>query len=1032
MEKLIKRKSIFLVLLTALLFLTSCVQSVSGSSTQTASDNDESKVLFKGSINLESSLARSASPVAIDMTSHEFYVIATSKNGEAFEVEVDQTERTFEIPLSFGEWKIESGIRKTANQQKILIDTFTANLLVNTPTFSHAFYLKPVNEGTGTIRLEMTVPSTVVKMGIAVHSKPEGADFDTSECPASGDQIILERENVACGTYNLVLTFYNSGNDPVFSTIQTVNVVPGLETIKWVSGSNSTLISAGVFEVTDELITAWRTQRNKYYVDSASGSNSNAGGPLDPFETLSHAVSIINDIYGNETKEVTIIIADGFEETLSATIALEYNKTITIHAEDDSGAKLIRNHAGSCIEIPSSSSLTLEGLIIDGAGISGSGNVGIHNEGTFIMNSGKICGNNNTDINQGAGIWNEGTIKINGGEISGNNCAASETDGLILTGAGIYLNGTDIFISGGLIKNNTSTLSDNTIHASNLFLPSGSKIEVEKAIASGTDISVSFGWTPKKITSTTDPAIFTTGYGTTNSAAPSNYFKSDLRYIIMPLPTSTTPSTLEAGVALSGKDYVNLLSNAFSMTFATNFDKFKHGDTQVENRTIKIIPTIKLNGMDITDNVLNSTDNPLKWTLKLYYRGMEVGSSESNELLIDSGYAGRYDLHVYAEYLGLVKDAEFVITGFTNIIPITTKEALKDQFSSISNGTAEITRDTCIDLRTDLDFSTEEYLPISAKVVDGRITNTGTDFEGVFDGNGHTITLGKVVSEDFIGICWKNKGTIQNVILQLKDGDNYNIEVEEGTSNHNDATDSSKYKFHAFGGICYHNEGIIRNCWNKINITKASYYGRVGGICCVNSGLIENCINTGDLKNCSWSSGKGSWAGLYGVAGGITGVNWNDGFIRNCVNYGEIWLNKYYDSSGSGINGLPGAICGAQDTNRNTAKIEYCYWRENCVRCDNTTIRDASNSTQRNWLVCEPSSYSRNTVQGGTFAYNGYISSGSGGLIAGDAINGQSQSLKYGTNLVDALNAYANTVDPNNTYLKRWRAGSGYAAVFDE
>ena len=102
MEKLIKRKSIFLVLLTALLFLTSCVQSVSGSSTQTASDNDESKVLFKGSINLESSLARSASPVAIDMTSHEFYVIATPKNGEAFEVEVDQTERTFEMLLPCG------------------------------------------------------------------------------------------------------------------------------------------------------------------------------------------------------------------------------------------------------------------------------------------------------------------------------------------------------------------------------------------------------------------------------------------------------------------------------------------------------------------------------------------------------------------------------------------------------------------------------------------------------------------------------------------------------------------------------------------------------------------------------------------------------------------------------------------------------------------------------------------------------------------------------------------------------------------
>ena len=1035
----------FLICLSAILCLMSCLNSVSssGSSGKDNQPDESTTVIFKGSINIESSLAksllrsnnslsnsRSASPEAIDMASHEFYVFATSKAGVTQEVEVQEDavtgSVTFEVPLEFGEWTIEAGIRKSANEQKILVDIFTVKLLTNTPTFSHAFYLKPVSEGMGSINLEMYVPDSITKMLITVHSQPEGADFDTAECTADGEapdrKIFLTRTEVPAGTYNLVFTYYNSANNPQFSTIQTVNVLAGLETSKWVSGSTSTLISGGFFAVTDDLIEAWRNQRSHYYVDSENGSDSNAGGPLDPYQTLSHAVSIINDIYGTETKEVTISMNAGSTETLTSAITISDNKTLTLKSEGSgTAATLLRGSSftGAFITIPSSSSLTMEGLIINGSNTAGAGNIGINNAGTFIMNSGKICGNNNTTAGGGAGVYSPGVMELNGGEISGNVSNGN--------GAGILLDSQNITISGGIVKNN---LSGST--PSNLFLPSGSKIKVERAIVNGSEINVSFGWTPKKVTSTTDPAIFTTGYGATNSETPSTYFKSDKRYIVMTLPTSTTPATLEAGVALSGKDYVNLLSNAFSMTFATNFDKFKHGDTQVENRTIKITPTIKLNGSDITDNVLNSTDNPLKWTLKLYYRGMEVGSSESSELLIDSGYAGRYDLHVYAEYLGLVKDAEFVITGFTNIIPITTKEALKNQFSSISNGTAEITRDTCINLITDLDFSTEEYLPISAKVVDGRITNTGTDFEGVFDGNGHTITLGKVVSEDFIGICWKNKGTIQNVILELKDGVDYNIEVEEGTSNHNDATDSSKYKFHAFGGICYHNEGIIRNCWNKINITKASYYGRVGGICCVNSGLIENCINTGDLKNCSWSSGKGDWAGLYGVAGGITGVNWNDGFIRNCVNYGEIWLNKYYDSSGSGINGLPGAICGAQDTNRNTAKIEYCYWRENCVRCDDTKNRDASNSTQRNWLVCEPSSYSRNTVQGGTFAYNGYISSGSGGLIAGDAINGQPQSLAYGTDLVDALNAYANTVDPNNTYLKRWRAGSGYAAIFDE
>lgn len=1035
----------FFLCLTATLCLMSCLNSVTSSSNSEKENqpDENTTVLFKGSINIESSLAksllssnntsRSASPEAIDMTSHEFYVIAESKAGASLTADVgedpDTHAITFEMPLEFGEWTIETGICKSADGQKILVDTFEIKLFANTPTFSHAFYLKPVNEGMGSINLEMVVPDNVSKMRIQVHSQPDGANFDTAECTASGAapdrKIILNRENVTGGIYNLVFTYYDVNNNPLFSTIQTINVIPGLETTKWVSGGSSILISnIGKFEVTEALITAWRTQRSTYYVDCNKGYDTYSGGPLDPFESLVHAVKIINDLYSTEEKTATIIVLEGTIEMISESLEFNPNKNITIKSSGSGTIKLIRDpeeaFSGPFIKIPSTTTFTMENLILDGRDVEAEDNIGVMNNGTFIMNSGKICGNKNSTAGGGAGVYSPGVMELNGGEISGNVSNGN--------GAGILLDSQNITISGGIVKNNLSGSIP-----SNLFLPSGSKIKVERAIANGSEINVSFGWTPKKVTSTTDPAIFTTGYGATNSETPSTYFKSDKRYIVMTLPTSTTPATLEAGVALSGKDYVNLLSNAFSMTFATNFDKFKHGDTQVENRTIKITPTIKLNGSDITDNVLNSTDNPLKWTLKLYYRGMEVGSSESSELLIDSGYAGRYDLHVYAEYLGLVKDAEFVITGFTNIIPITTKEALRNQFSNISNGTAEITRDTCIDLRTNLDFSTEEYLPISAKVVDGRITNTGTDFEGVFDGNGHTITLGKVVSEDFIGICWKNKGTIQNVILELKDGDNYKIEVEEGTSNHNDATDSSKYKFHAFGGICYHNEGIIRNCWNKINITKASYYGRVGGICCVNSGLIENCINTGDLKNCSWSSGKGSWAGLYGVAGGITGVNWNDGFIRNCVNYGEIWLNKYYDSSGSGINGLPGAICGAQDTNRNTAKIEYCYWRENCVRCDNTTNRDASNSTQRNWLVCEPSSYSRNTVQGGTFAYNGYFPSNTSGTLSyGPTINGQPQSLAYGTDLVDALNAYANTVDPNNTYLKRWRAGSGYAAVFDE
>lgn len=1020
MEKLIKRKSIFLVLLTALLFLTSCAQSVSGSSSkQASSDNDESKVLFKGTINLESSLARSASPVAIDMTSHEFYVIASPKNGEGFEVEVDQTERTFEIPLSFGEWKIESGIRKTANQQKILIDTYTANLLVNTPTFSHAFYLKPVNEGTGTIRLEMTVPSTVVKMGIEVHSKPEGATFDTSECTASGDQIILEREDVACGIYNLVLTFYNSGDDPVFSTIQTVNVVPGLETTKWVSGSTSTLISSGIFEVTDELITAWRTQRNKYYVDSIHGSNSNAGGPLDPFETLSHAVSIINDIYGTETKEVTIIIADGFEETLSATIALEYNKTITLHAEDASGAKIIRNHAGSCIEIPSSSSLTLEGLIIDGAGQSGSGNVGIHNEGTFIMNSGKICGNKNS-AGQGGGVFNTGDLYLNGGEISGNISSGS--------GAGIYHDGTNIYVSGGVVKNNT--LSDTDSTPSNLFLPSGSKIKVERAIASGSEINISFGWTPKKVNA--DTAVFTEGYGSYNSTKdPANVFKSDVKYYVVPL---TSDSLVEAGIALSGKTFENVFSS-YKMTFAMhdNFNKFMPSDTaHPENRTIQIDPTVIFNTDDITDTVRDS----ITWKLTLYYRGGFVGEENSNVMVIptNASYTGRYDLHVYAQYLGLQKDAEFVITGYNNIVPVTAAN-IQQTFNDFTNGNLTVTRDTCIDLSTDLDLSSADFTPMGATINDeGKKAYKNTDFEGVFDGNGNTIKVSAahLVSVDFYAICYRNKGTIQNVIIEC-DGDVELYENYDTESGNQTYGGEARGKFRRYGAICSLNEGTIRNCWTKANV-KGKFFGYIGGICGVNGGLIENCVNTGNFTDMTWGFSY-SWGGQYGEAGGITGRNSTKGVVRNCVNYGTVELKNKVDNS-SCLNGSAGAICGV--CTHGTSEIKNCYWRENCVNTGTS-----SSPSLKNWVVFQPAHYGKSSVTNGSFEGNGYFpldSNGgytNGSLTPGPNVAGYiqttwTQELQYGNDLLTALNAYVNAIDPNHAYLREWEATSSYAAVLKQ
>ena len=1033
----------FIVLAASLCFM-SCLNSLSDDAGSPASSNNEttSTVLFTGIIRTDSSLPqnilynknqtnRAASPAAIDMSTHEFYVIATSNSGATLEAEVVENPSTgaitFEMPLEFGEWTIETSIRKISNHQKILVDTFTITLLVNTPTFSHAFYLKPVNEGLGSIYLEMYVPDSITKMLITVHSQPEGADFDTTECTADGEapdrKIILTRTEVPTGTYNLIFTYYNSANNPQFSTIQTINVLAGLETSKWLNSSTSTLIGGGFFAVTDDLIEAWRDQRSHYYVDSTNGSDSNAGGPLDPFETLSHAVSIINDIYGSETKEVKIDLADGFEETLvsasgpsgpSGTLYISQNKTITIHANDNGTAKLHRGTGfyGEFISIPDSSTLILEGLIIDGGGIAGDNNQGVYNAGTFIMNSGKICGNNNTE-GDGGGVYNRGDFYLNGGEISGNVSNGS--------GAGIYLNGTDITISGGIVKNNH--LSDTDSIPSNLFLQPDKKIKIEKALANDTEINVSFGWVPKKINE--DTAIFTEGYGTNNSTKdPSTIFKSDAKYYVVPL---TSSSVVEAGIALAGKSFENVFSS-YKMTFAMHngFNKFMPSDSIAANRTIQIDPKVMFNSEEITETVKNS----INWKLALYYRGGLVGEVNSNVMVIpeSAGYTGRYDLHVYAEYLGLHKDAEFVITGYNNIINVTS-ENIQNIFTQLTSGDLSISKDTCINLTSNneekiIDFTSTEFFPIGASInSENRKCYKTTDFEGVFDGNGNTIKLSAehLVSVDFYAICYRNKGTIQNVIIECT-GD---VDIYENYDAESDAATyggDSRGTFRRYGGICSLNEGTIRNCWTKANV-KGKFFGYIGGICGVNGGLIENCVNSGSFTNMDWGFNY-SWGGQYGEAGGITGRNSERGVIRNCVNYGNVELKT--KANGSNLNGTAGAISAV--CTHGTSEIKYCYWRQNCVK---TT----SSLAEKNWVVFEPASASRrSSVTNGSFVGNGWFpDNATGSLTAGDDVIGPSQtwsqSLQYGSNLLEALNAYVKAVDPNHSYLREWEASDNYAAV---
>lgn len=160
-----------------------------------------------------------------------------------------------------------------------------------------------------------------------------------------------------------------------------------------------------------------------------------------------------------------------------------------------------------------------------------------------------------------------------------------------------------------------------------------------------------------------------------------------------------------------------------------------------------------------------------------------------------------------------------------------------------------------------------------------------SDFSGIFDGNGHTITL-KITKDkatNNTGLFSKIAagGTVKNVITAgTLDGTGKNY----------------------IGGIAGKCEGTIEYCGNTAKmIGKISVGGIVGQIDTLNA-TISNCYNAGEIIATSRQAG-----GIVGSAQWAT--------IRACVNYGTISAK----SSGGGIYG------GANSSKTN---ISSCYWLE--------------------------------------------------------------------------------------------------------
>ena len=329
---------------------------------------------------------------------------------------------------------------------------------------------------------------------------------------------------------------------------------------------------------------------------------------------------------------------------------------------------------------------------------------------------------------------------------------------------------------------------------------------------------------------------------------------------------------------------------------------------------------------------------------------------------------------------------------------VSSESALKTIIDVLNADTTISTENICISLDSDITVSSD-YTPYG---YDGTGSATSSQFEGVFDGGGHTITIGAVASESFTPICRANSGIIQNVKITLASGTSISTNNRDGIGDYNN-----------FGGICEENAGIIRNCWVDLGTVDVHLFLKSGGICCGNSGTVVNCLNTTNMV-CTFDNGSIAWAGQYGGVGGIVGMH-EGGTIINCVNYGQITIATTYES-GNNINGFSGAICSKQPA----GAIKNCYWRENCL------YTDTEQTTLANYIVYNSSV---SGIREGTFTGNGYFADYTDGtLTAGDATTSvTAQTLEYGSNLLSALNAYAST-DSN---LSTWVLSSDYAAVLD-
>lgn len=484
-------------------------------------------------------ISKSALPDVNDTAKYEWFATATSDSGELVNgvfASSSAAARSFEMAIPFGgNWTIVCGLRESSTKVPVMSDSFPFTPQVDDQTCSHMFTPVPCEGGSGSVALEITVPTTITG-AIVDCSNPAWAEANP-DVSVVGTKLTISADEIASGFYDIYIRLYNGDGVLAYAMMEGVSVFNGALTNYWRSsgGEDAALISGGAFAIDAAAIASF--VQTVFYVGDTGAvggkgkDDSNDGGAYAPFETLAKALSVIASV-GKSSKNYRIFVCGTAEGGAALSSALNGKaRSITIEGFGGLGtdskptATLDAKGNGRALAIETNVPVTLQNLRVTG-GLHESVVPAAGGSGIYLGGSADLTLAGDVVVEQNHAKWYAGGI------------FASATASLKIRGA--------VTVYGNTNGNAASP------SASNAYLSSGAKIQILGSLKT-TDAS---GERKSKIGITCDdkPTVsapeleFTQGYAAKNAGvSPIEYFCGD-KYGVASAASGEASLVLAGGV----------------------------------------------------------------------------------------------------------------------------------------------------------------------------------------------------------------------------------------------------------------------------------------------------------------------------------------------------------------------------------------------------------------------------------------------------------------------------------------------------